>query len=135
MRACWPAWPADTPNVRRTRYLLGCLCRTARMQALDHFRSLNNFRGTSEQGLQLSPAPFPLYQNPWLRDGAQAIADDCTDMKATAGARKVNMADENSLNVKSAPPSYFIVATFWLAGRTRHFCTHFCVVGVVDRSS
>jgi hypothetical protein len=68
------------------------------------------------------PQPrFPLYQNPLLRDGAQAIADDCTDMKATAGARKVNMADENSLNVKSAPPSYFIVATFWLAGRARHF--------------
>src|SRR5580658_4274704 len=99
------------------------------------FAPVTIFEQPANKVCNCPPPRFPLYQKPWLRDGAQAIADDCTDMKATAGARKVNMADENSLNVKSAPPSYFIVATFWLAGRTRHFCTHFCAVGVVDRSS
>src|SRR6202046_1238238 len=106
------------------------------MQALDHLRF--HYRIFAEPANKVCNCPqprFPPYQNPWLRDGAQAIADDCTDVKATAGARKVNMADENSLNVKSAPPSYFIAATFWLAGRVRHFCIHFCAVGVVDRSS
>jgi hypothetical protein len=38
-------------------------------------------------------------------------ADYSTDMKATAGARKVNMADENSPHVRFAAPSYFIART------------------------
>src|SRR5580704_9017284 len=136
MRACRPASPADTRKIRRTQYLLDSLSRTARMQALDYLRSLTEIFAEPANKVYSCPQPrFPPYQNPCLRDGAQAIANDCTVMKATAGGRKVNIADENSLGVNSAPPSYFIAATFWLAGRDRHFCTHFCAVGIVDRSS
>jgi hypothetical protein len=46
-----------------------------------------------------------------LRDEAQALADDTTGMKATAGARKVNMAGENSLHDNFVAPRYFIAAT------------------------
>jgi hypothetical protein len=33
----------------------------------------------------------------WLSDEADATANACTDMKATAAARKVNTVGENSL--------------------------------------
>src|SRR5580700_6158982 len=77
-------------------YPPGYLCRIARMQASDHLGHPTKFRETGEEIATSCPQPRPLPYTLCLRDEAQATADDSVGMKATAGARKVNMADENS---------------------------------------
>jgi hypothetical protein len=71
------------------------------------------FGGTSEKWKsEKSVAIFPARLSPLStlcpRNEAHATADASTGMKATAAARKVNMADDNSLRMGFTAPSYFI---------------------------
>ena len=77
------------------------------MQASDHLGHLTKFRVIGEEIATSCPQPLLSRVTLCLRDEAQATANDSIGMKATAGARKVNMADENSLR-PFATPSYFI---------------------------
>ena len=65
------------------------------MQASDHLGHSTKFRETGEEIATSCPQPRLSRVTLCLHDEAQATADDSVAMKATAGARKVNMADEN----------------------------------------
>src|SRR5271166_1064601 len=104
-----PASPAEWRSIRRIRCPPGSLCRTACRQASDHLGLPPNFRGTIEPALGNCPQPVsPPVGVTLAARRAHAKTNDSTDMKATAGAREVNMADENSLRVGFAARSYFI---------------------------
>jgi hypothetical protein len=65
------------------------------MQASDHLGHPTKFRETSEEIATSYPQPRLSRVTLCLRDEAQATGGS-TGMKATAGTRKVNMADEKS---------------------------------------
>src|SRR5271154_1866686 len=70
MRSCRPASRADTRKIRRTQYLLDSLSRTARMQALDHLRSLTEFSRNQRTRFAIVPSPvFPCIKSLPARRG------------------------------------------------------------------
>ena len=87
---------AEPHSVRRTLCPPGYLCRIARTQASDHLGHPTKFRETGEEIAANCPQPrhSPCNTLP-VRRGA-SYSRDPVAMKATVGARKVNMADENS---------------------------------------
>src|ERR1700693_1027762 len=91
IRDRWPASSAESHSIRRILCPPGYLCRIARMQASDHLGHSTKFRETGEEIATSCPQPRLSRVTLCLHDEAQATA-----MKTTAGARKVNMADEKS---------------------------------------